>query len=69
MCTDEVWKDRISEQLQATPDHDNTEDRLTVALTKDDETVKHVPQEQSKILWYFLSHGGKLTVEVTGRCR
>ena len=64
-----IWNARIGEQLQATPDHDNTEDRFAVALTNDDETVGHVPREQSKILWYFLSHGGKVTAEVTGRRR
>ena len=64
-----IWNARIGEQLQATPDHGNTEDRFTVALTKDDKTVGHIPREQAKILWYFLSHGGKLTAEVTERCR
>ena len=45
------------------------EDRFAVALTKNNQTVGHVPREQSRILWYFLSHGGKLTAEVTGRRR
>ena len=62
-----VWNARIGEQLQATQDDDNTEDRFAVALTKNNQTVGHVPREQSRILWYFLSHGGKLTAEVTGR--
>ena len=34
---------------------------------KDDLTVGHVPQKQSRILWYFVSHSGKLTAKVTGR--
>lgn len=60
-----IWNGRIGEQLQA--DRSNTEDRFAIALTKDDETVRHVLREQSKILWHFLSHGGKLFV--TGRHR
>ena len=38
-----IWNRRIGEQLQATPDHSNTKDRFAVALTKDDETVGHIP--------------------------
>ena len=44
-------------------------DRFAVALTKDDTTIGHVPREQLRILWHFLSHGGRLTAEVSGRPR
>ena len=64
-----VWNARVGERLQAKQEDSNNEDRYAVALTKDNLTVGHVPQEQSSILWYFLSHGGKLTAKVTGRHR
>ena len=50
-------------------DDGNREDRFAVTLTKGDMTIGHVPREQSRILWHFLTHSGTLTAEVTGRCR
>ncbi len=49
-------EDRIAEQLQATPDHGNSEDCFAVALTIDDETVD-IPREQTvkdSVLFYLL---------------
>ena len=39
---------------RATQDDDNTEDRFAVALTKKNQTVGHVPRDQSRILWLSL---------------
>ena len=64
-----IWNARIGEQLQSTREDGNSEDKFAIALTKDDVTIGHVPREQSRILWHFLSHGGKLTAEVSGRRR
>ena len=33
---------------------------------KNNEAVGHLPCEYSQILWYFIAHGRKINVEVTG---
>ena len=38
-------------------------------LVKNNETVGHLPHEYSQILWYYVTHGGKIRVAVTGRRR
>ena len=45
----------------------NTHDRHAVCLMKDNCAVGHVPRELSRVFWYFLCHGGRVTCEVTGR--
>jgi len=38
-------------------------------VIKNNETVGHLPQEYSAILWYFIACGGKTQVEVNGCSR
>ena len=35
-------------------------------LVKNNETVGHLPGEYSRILWYYITRGGKIRVAVTG---
>ena len=56
-----VWKPAIGEKLQADQELDN--------VVKNNEIVGHFPRECSRILWYFIAHGGKICVELTGRRR
>ena len=63
VCQD-VWKPAAGEKLHAEQEFDNLMDKFAVKVTKNSETVGHMPREYSQISWYF--RGGKIHVEVTG---
>ena len=56
----DVWKPAAGENLM---------DKFAVKVTKNSETVGRLPRDYSRIssCWYFLAHGRKICVEVTGR--
>ena len=63
-----VWTPRVGEILRIGKEAGNTHDRRAVAVLKADRTiVGHVPREFSRVFWYFLSHGGKISCEVTAK--
>ena len=64
-----VWKPTIGEKLQADQELDNEVDKFAVKVVKNNEIVGHLPREYSRILGYFIAHGGKICLEVTGRRR
>ena len=45
------------------------EDRYAIAIISNNQTVGHVPKFLSKLIFFFLKHGGTLTVKVTGERR
>ena len=45
------------------------EDRCASAIISNNQTVGHVPKFLSKLTFFFLKHGGTLTVQVTGERR
>ena len=45
------------------------ENRYTIAIISNNQTVGHVPKFLSKLTFFFLKHGGTLTVKVTGERR
>ena len=65
----DVWTPSIGEVLSTTKERRNGHDRFAVAVTQDGTVVGHVPREFSKVAWHFLSHGGTISCEVTGRRR
>ena len=62
-----TWTPLIGEVLQTATERRNEHDRFAVAVTKDDNTVGHIPREISKVAWYFLQHGGEISCEISGR--
>ena len=62
-----VWEPLVGEMLQVCAQEGNAHDRYAVATLRDDVIVGHVPREFSRIAWYFLQHGGRITCEITGR--
>ena len=71
-----VWTPIIGETVMAMQEHGNRADHFAVAVQRssstDDSlkiTVGHLPREQSRVLWYFLDHGGIIRCEITGRRR
>ena len=45
------------------------EDRYAIAIISNNQTVGHVPKFLSKLTFFFLKHGGTLTVKVMGEKR
>ena len=61
-----VWTPVVGQVLHVRSKDSNTYDRFAVATLVHD-VVGHMPCEISKIAWYFLQHGGQISIEVTGR--
>jgi len=57
----------IGQMLTTSPEDSNPEDKHSVAVQLLEQTVGHMPREQSRVSWYFLKHGGQIICEVTGR--
>lgn len=65
-----VWNPRLGEILLVKREAGNHHDRHAVALLKADKTpVGHVRREFSQVFWHYLSHGGNIFCEVTGRTK
>ena len=63
----EYWTPVIGQTLHTRKEEGNPKDKYAVAVAKEERTVGHMPQEVSRISWYFLDNGGEITCEVTGR--
>ena len=65
------WTLHVREHLQAEREHNNSEDRFTVAVVKTEGgsqiVVGHIPRKLSHLLSHFLAHGGDISCEVKGR--
>ena len=67
-----VWVPHIGQHLCVEIEQGNPEDRFAIAVRKHDDigvgddrpVVGHLPRELSKVLWYFLVHGGVLELHV-----
>ena len=70
------WTAEIGSMLTSEPEKRPgalVEDRYAIAIIKqqssNNQTVGHVPKFFSKLTFFFLKHGGTLTVKVTGERR
>ena len=61
------WTPVVGEKLGSAREYGNPNDKRAVAITKGNITVGHVPMEISKIVWYFLRKGGRMTCTVRGK--
>ena len=50
----DVWSPVIGDELPVEVEEHNTFDEFAVAVMKSSNVVGHVPQEISKICWFFL---------------
>ena len=64
----DILKPTIGEKLHAEQEPDNAVDEFAVKVVKNDKTLGHLPRDYSQILWYFITCGGNIRMEVTG-CR
>ena len=65
----DCWTPVIGQTLSTMQEEGNPKARFAVAVTHDDRTVGHMPQEISRTSWYIFEHGGEISCEVTGRRR
>ena len=66
------WTAEIGSILTSEPEKRPSalvEDRYAIAIISNNQTVGHVPKFLSKLTFFFLKHGGTLTVKVTGERR
>ena len=66
------WTAEIGSILTSEPEKSPgalVEDRYAIAIISNNQTVGHVPKFLSKLTFFFLKHGGTLTVKVMGERR
>ena len=62
-----IWIPTVTEILSVNFDPANRHNRFAIAVLKAGAIVGHVPREFSRIFYIFLTSGGKVMCEVTGR--
>ena len=62
-----VWTPFLGEELTLHQEHGNSHDHYAIVIKKSSTVVGRVPREHSRICWDFLSGGGQIVCEVTGR--
>jgi hypothetical protein len=63
----DIWIPMIGEILEVQREPENEHDHRAVCVLKSDTIVGHIPREFSRIFWFFLGRGGRISCEVTGR--
>ena len=63
------WTPVVGEELTLETEDDNEHDEHAVAVMKDGYMyiVGHVPCLLSKVSWFFLKRGGRITCRITGK--
>ena len=61
-----VWTPFVGQLLQVQSESENSHDVYAVAVIFDDAVVGHLPREFSRVAFYFLQHGGRITCEIAG---
>ena len=62
-----IWNPAVGERLDVSIERDNAHDRYAVSVQRDSVIVGHVPREVAKVFKAFITHGGEVACEVTGR--
>jgi len=69
-CAEDIWTPFVGEILCVEQEDDNPEDCFAVCIVKGsalgNNIVGHVPREVSRLVWYFIVHGGNVVCEITG---
>ena len=63
----DIWSPSVGDAFALEIDELNVHDRYAVATKVNDLVVGHVPREFSKVVFYFIRNGGRVTGEVCGR--
>lgn len=59
------WLPFIGECLSTALEYNNPADKFAVAVCKGDVIVGHVPREMSKVVHFFVKHGGSANIIIT----
>ena len=65
----DIWNPIEGEILDTKRENNNPMDKYAIAVIKDGVVVGHVPRKISKVVAFFLKHGGTLKCIVTGKYR
>lgn len=60
-----IWTPNEGEELTTKRENDNLFDKYAISVLKDNIVVGHVPKEISKLVAFFIKHGGVLKCIVT----
>ena len=63
------WNAEVGAKLNTAPDTRPAaivEDKYATAVKHEEQTVGHVPKFLSKLIFFFLKHGGKVIIKVNG---
>ena len=62
-----TWTPLLGQFLEVQPESGNSHDAYAIATLLDDTIVGHLPREFSRVAFYFIQHGGRITYEITER--
>ena len=62
-----TWTPLLGQFLEIQPESGNSHDAYAIATLLEDTVVGHLPREFSRVAFYFIQHGGRITYEITGR--
>ena len=62
----DYWTPEAAECLGVAREDGNEHDQFAVGVVKSGVTVGHVPREYSRMFYYFLLHGGRISCKITG---
>ena len=61
------WSPSVGDEFELEIEELNRHDRYAVAIKVSGDIVGHVPREFSKIVYYFIKNGGRVTGEVRAK--
>ena len=61
------WSPSVGDEFELEIEELNRQDRYAVAIKVSGDIVGHVPREFSKIVYYFIKNGGRVTGEVRAK--
>ena len=64
-----VWKPSLGDKLACEREFSKCFDKCVMKVVNNSKTVGHLPCKFGKKAWYFLAHGGTMSVKVTSNWR
>lgn len=61
-----IWTPEVGEILQLRTEDNNEHDEYAVAVVKESHVIGHVPRSMSRVCWFFLKQGDRMSCQITG---
>ena len=61
-----IWDASVGEMLQCKSERHNSHDRYAISVTKNEDTVGHLPRKLSRMCTLFLRRGGTIHCTIMG---